>query len=168
MQRSVLGPVLFSIFINYLPASLSSSISCSLYATNLAIWSSYPSDSAAVEATQGALIRLERWPEHWCLPLNLSKFEVSFFSVESYQTNFQHHLFLLSSPLRFNPTPTFLGITFDRTLFSSKHAPLLKPKLFPRLKASHCISNSSWDPYESLPLLYNTFLRLLLTYTSPR
>ena len=38
-QRFVLGLVLFSLFINDLLASLPSSISCSLYADDLAIWS---------------------------------------------------------------------------------------------------------------------------------
>ena len=41
-QRSVLGPVLFSLFIDNLPASLPSSISCFLHAEDLAILSSSP------------------------------------------------------------------------------------------------------------------------------
>ena len=55
LQGSVLGPVLFSLFINDLLASLPSSISCFLYADDVAIWSSSPSVPIAMEATQGAL-----------------------------------------------------------------------------------------------------------------
>ena len=59
-QGSVLGPVLFSLFINDLPASLPSFVSCSLYADNLAIWLSCPSVPTAVEASQEVVFRLER------------------------------------------------------------------------------------------------------------
>ena len=168
-QGSVLGPVLFSLFINDLPAaSLPSSISCSLYADDLAIRSSSPSVPTAVEATQEALFRLERWPEHWCLPLNPRKLEASFFSVDPHQTNLEPNLFLLGSRLRFSPTSTFLGVTFDRTLFFSKHVSSLKAKFFPRLKVLRCISASSWDPSkECLSFLYKAFLRSLVTYASP-
>ena len=160
-QGSVLGPVLFSLFINDLPASLPFSVSCSIYADDLAIWSSSPSVPTAVEATQGALFRLERWSEYWCLPLNPSKCEASFFSVDPHQAN----LLLLGSRLRFNPTPTFLGVTFDRTLSFYKHVSSLRAKFFPRLKALRCISASSWGPSkESLSVLYKSFLRSLLTY----
>ena len=59
-QGSVLSPVRFSLSINNFLA-LPFSVSCSLRADELAIWSSVP---AAVKATQGALIQLERWPEY--------------------------------------------------------------------------------------------------------
>ena len=148
LQGSVLGPVLFSLFINDLPTSLPSSVSCSLYADDLAIWSSSLSIPTALEAAEGALFRLERWSEYWCLPLNPSKCEASFFSVKP-------NLLLLGSRLRFNPTPTFLGVTFDRTLSFTKHVSSLKAKFFPRLKVLRCISASSWGPSkESLSLLY--------------
>ena len=103
-QGSVLGPVLFSLFINDLSVSLPSSVSCFLYADDLAIWSSSPSVPTAVEATHGALIQLECWPEYWCLPLNPSKCEASFFSVDPHQANLQPNLLLLGSRLHLNST----------------------------------------------------------------
>ena len=167
-QGSVLGPVLFSLFINDLPASLPSSVSCSLYADDLAIWSSSLSVPTAVEATQRALFRLERWSEYWCIPLNPSKCEASFFSVDSHQANLQPNLLLLGSRLRFNPTSTFPVVAFDRTLSCSRYVSSLKAKFFPHLKALRCIAASSWgSSKESLSLLYKSFLRSLLTYASP-
>ena len=166
-QGSVRGPALFSLFINDLPASLPSSVSCSLYADDLAIWSSSHSVPTAVEATQGALFRLERWSEYWCLSVNLSKCEASFFSVDPHQANLQPILLLLGSYFRFNPTPTFLGVTFDRTLSFSKHISSLKANFFPRLKALRYISVSPWGPSQvSVSLLYKAFLAPLLTYPS--
>ena len=109
-QGSFLSPVLFSLFINNLPASLSSFDSCSLYADNLDIWSSSSSMPTALKVTQGALFRLKRWSEYWCLPLNSSKCEASFFLVDLHQANLQPNLLLLNSRLRFNSTPTFLGV----------------------------------------------------------
>ena len=51
----------FSLSSSMIPVSLPSSVSCSLYADDLAIWSSSPSVPTAVEATtQGTLFRLNR------------------------------------------------------------------------------------------------------------
>ena len=89
--------------------------------------------------------------------------------MDPHQANLKSNLLLLGSRLRFNPTPTFLGVTFDHTLSFSKHVSLLKAKFFPCLKALRCICASSWGPSkEFLSLLYKSFLRSLLTYVSPR
>ena len=99
--------------------------------------------------------------------LNPSKCEASF-SVDPHQANLQPNLLLLGSRLRFNLTPTFLGVTIDRTLSFTKHVSSLKTNFLPRLKALRCISASSWGPSkESLSVLYKSFLRSLLTYASP-
>ena len=99
--------------------------------------------------------------------LSIRTNEASFFSVDPHQANLQPNFLLINYRLRFNPTPIFLGVTFDRTLSFSKHVSSLKAKFFPRLKASRCISASSWGPSkESLSLQYKAFLRHLLTYAS--
>ena len=88
--------------------------------------------------------------------------------MDPYQANLQPNLLLFNSRLYFNPTLTFLGITFDCTLSFFKHVSSLNAKFFLRLKNLCCISASSWGPSkESLSLLYKAFHRYLLTYASP-
>ena len=121
-----------------------------------------------MEATYEALIQLERWFEYWRHPLNPSKCEASFFSVNPYQANLQPRLFLFNSRLLFNPTQTFLGITFDRTLSFYKHVSSLKAKFFPRLKVLRYIPAFSWSPSKDTSFFcVKLFFGLLLTYALP-
>ena len=124
LQGSVLGPVLSSLFINDFPAFLPS-ISCSLYADNLAIWSSSPLVPTAVEATQGSLFQLERWSEYWCLSLNPSKCGLSTGVFLSIQANVRLPSFqwiptkLISRPDSFYSTPASVSISLQLFLGSS-------------------------------------------------
>ena len=78
--------------------------------------------------------------------------------MDPHQANLQPHLLLLGTRLHFNPTPIFLGVTFDRSLSFTKHVFLLKAKFFPRLKALRCICAFSWGPSkESSILCINLF-----------
>ena len=160
-QGSVLGPVLFSYF-----SSMISLLLCFLLSAALCMLTIWPFGPPPSRYLQPWRPHKELWSEYWCLSLYPKKCE-AFFSVYFHQANLQPNLFLFNSWLRFNPTPTFLGVSFDRTLSFSKHVSWLKAKFFPRLKALRCISASSWGPSkESLFLLYKTFLRPLLTYAS--
>ena len=90
-----------------------------------------------------------------------------FFSVDPHQANLQHHLFLFNSLLHFNPTPTFLGVIFDRTLSFSKLLSSLKSKFFPRLKALLCISAFTWSASKNpslfcIKLFFHHFSHMLL------
>ena len=75
----------FFLFSNDLPPFLPASISCSLYADNLAIWSSSTSVFTAMDASQRALIQLECCSEYWCLLFSSSKCEAS--SVDLHQAD---------------------------------------------------------------------------------
>ena len=63
----------------------------------------------AVEATQGALIQLERWSVYWSLHFYLSKCEASFFSTDPHQTNLHPHLLFFNYLSALTPFQLFLG-----------------------------------------------------------
>ena len=96
------------------------------------------------------------------------KCESSFFSLDPYQSRIQPSLFILNTPLNFNPYPTFLGVTLDRTLSFKYHVLSLRKKFHSRFCAFRSIASSSWGlSKESLCTLYKTFIRPILTYASP-
>ena len=131
-------------------------VSCSLYADDLAIWSSSSPRS------------LLRWRSHkelsfdWSAGLSTGVFLSIRANVRRPSSQWipikltSNPLLLLGTRLRFNPTPIFLGVTFDRTLSFTKHVFLLK--FFPHLKALRCICAFSWGPSkESSILCINLF-----------
>ena len=163
-QGSVLGPVLFILFVDDITKDLPRGAHASLYANDLAIWSSSPDPLKASSVVQSSLTVLETWSNLWRLPLNRKKCESSFFSTDPHQATFQPRLNSLGIPLFFNPTPKFLGVTFGRTLLFGAHVQSLCSKLYPRHKALRSIATASWGPTkESLSLLYKAFVRPVLT-----
>ena len=154
-QESVLFLFFLSLFINNLLTYLATSFSCFFYADNLAIWSFSPSGTAAEEATQWAPIRLQRWSEHWCLPLNSSKCDATFLLVDPHQANLHLHFCLFNSPFCFNRTPAFFGSHLT-ALFPFLHVYLcLRPFLVSRSYAASLLAHGV--PPRS-PLLFFTKL----------
>ena len=149
-QNSALGPVLFILFVDDITKDLPRGAHASLYADDLAIWSSSPDPLKVSSIVQSSLTVLETWSNLWRLPLNPKKCESSFFSTDPHQATFQPRLNLLGFPLLFNPTPKFLGVTFDRTLSFGAHVQSLCSKFYPRHKALRSIATASWGPQKNL------------------
>ena len=72
-QGSVLGPVLFKVYVNDLPAVLGSN--CLMYADDLKIWMKIRSDGD-VDILQHSLDVLHAWSVRWQLPINHTKCSV--------------------------------------------------------------------------------------------
>ena len=115
-----------------------------------------------------ALNRLVEWSSKWRLPLNPLKCKTSFFSLDPYQSRIQPSLYILNTPLKFNPHSTFLSVTFDRTLSFKHHVLSLRKKFRSRFRAFCSIASASWGPSkESLCTLYKAFIHPILTCASP-
>ena len=157
LQGSILGPVLFSLFINDLPTSLPTFISFSLNDDDLAIWSSSPSAPTAVKATQGDLIWMDRWCEHWCLPLNPRNCEASFYSTPLFYTPTflgtpsTALFFFLLMYLRIRPSSFF--VSRPCAVFLVPHGiPSKSPSLF---RTKHFLATStllSWYHFSEQPV----------------
>ena len=157
-QGSVLGPVLFILFVDDITKNLPRGAHASLYADDLAIWSSSPDPLKASFVVQSSLIVLETWSNLWRLPLNPKKCESTFFSTDPHQATFQPRLNLLGFPLLFNSTPKFLGVTLiglyplgpmsNPCVPNSIHA----TKPFAQLPLPLGVPQKNLSPYSTKPL----------------
>nr|CAH8822191.1 unnamed protein product [Trichobilharzia regenti]CAH8832846.1 unnamed protein product [Trichobilharzia regenti]CAH8851638.1 unnamed protein product [Trichobilharzia regenti]CAH8868946.1 unnamed protein product [Trichobilharzia regenti]CAH8876533.1 unnamed protein product [Trichobilharzia regenti] len=86
-QGTILGPLLFLIYVNEIPSVVKSS--CLLFADDIKIWRALHDDSDQL-ALQEDLNLLSDWCKHWALEINLSKsvvMHVSHSHVHNYSMN---------------------------------------------------------------------------------
>ena len=119
-QGSVLSPLLFLIAINS-AASCRGECHMSLYADDIAIWSSAKSITEASDRVATGVERLSQWSRQSKLCLNFDKCECTFFSTDTHEASFVPAVQVQGRQLKFNPTPRFLGVTYDRTLSFRSH-----------------------------------------------
>jgi len=81
-QGSVLGPILFVLFINDMPNELSARVSLHLYADDSKLVASL-NDPNSVALTQAEIDKLVNWTDKWLMELNLDKCKVLHLSSHS-------------------------------------------------------------------------------------
>ena len=164
-QGSVLSPLLFLIFINDICQGLD--VNVSLFADDLAIWVQDQDLGRAEAIMQKALYKIEEWCAEWKLQLNTEKSEVTVFSSDPHEAKYRPHLILLDKPLQFNATPTFLGVTFDRTLSFRAHIDNATKKMKKRCQVMRCLRGRDWGLEKSdMRQIYLTYARSAAEYSA--
>ena len=124
-QGSVLGPILFIIFINDLPDVVSSFVK--IFADDTKVFTHVTSEQACRDL-QKDLDNLSTWSDTWQLKFNVAKC-----GVMHYGTQQDKHIYTISEEgIRRNLVEVFeekdLGVKFDPTLMFSKHIAMITKK----------------------------------------
>ena len=118
-QESILGPILFSLFINNLP-SVCSTVSVQMYADETVLHVHAENKQLATERLSAALVHVYDWLRNSCLHLNTNKTVCMFFSRNS--TDPVHpNIFINGSSIQVVSEFKYLGITLDSNLTFKKH-----------------------------------------------
>ena len=151
-QGSVLGPLLFLIYVNDVADKMSSF--CRLFADD----NSLQYASKCVKSIEGHLnndlLSLEEWSKKWLLKFNPSKTKVVFFNTRK-NKEFPKLLFQ-DSQLEYVQTHKHLGVTFSYNLSWSSHIEILLSNAYKKLgllkKLKFKINR------KSLSLMYTSFI----------
>lgn len=161
-QGSVLGPLLFNIFINDITADLDPGIQSLLYADDLKLYTRV-SSYIDCEFLQNNLDKVVTWCRNNRLSLNVGKCHVMTFSLLQNTTEFPYSINgdILTRP----QTIRDLGVIFDHKLSFIEHISHTVSSAYKSL--GFIMRNSrNFNRAETLVLLFNTFVRSRLEYAA--
>ena len=157
-QGSVLGPELFKIYVNDLPACIASE--CILYADDLKIWTPVASLHQALELQQ-SLDKLVEWSTLWELPINSRKC-----AVLPVGTSTPLHPYSLGGvPLNIVEQIKDLGIIVSadfKSILETNRKVAVSSRVLAMLRRAF----SCWTP-DIFRKLFTSFVRPLLEYGQP-
>jgi ribonuclease HI len=164
-QGAVLSPTLFLIFINDILRGMPDGAEASLFADDLALWSSDTNLPTASRTLQLALDVLSRWAERWKMTINADKCEALNFTSDNSQARLKPDLYITGNKINPNAEPVFLGVTLDRTLSFRPHVEEVKKKMKSRLNVLRALTGKSWGcSKEDLRLVHKTLIQSVADY----
>ena len=126
-QGSILGPILFLLYVNDLP-SVSNVLSATLFADDTTLTISHPNYDELVVKANRELEPIISWTQANRLTVNVNKTEMILISNRS-QTNTDDQIVLNNEYIKFNETVMFLGVKIDTGLTFNNHISYITTKL---------------------------------------
>ena len=166
-QGSVLGPLLFLVYINDVPLTDSKRISySSLFADDLASIFMFNQPGFIAKKVNRYLESLVAWLFKWRLKMNASKCCYTIFSGGGNKSQVKFNLKLSDGIIPYSSNPIFLGITFDEHLCFKSHTDGLRQRAIKRLNIIKIFSHKSWKlSHETLKCIYSALIGSLFTYS---
>ena len=165
-QGSVLGPLLFLVFIGDIPLSNSKNVSYSaLFADDLSTIFFFKKPSSITRIMKAYLESLVDWLFKWRLKMNASKCCYTIFSRAG-RGKVELDFRLSGEPILYNPNPIFLGITFDERLNFNAHYDNLRVRALKRLNIIKIFSHKSWHLNSAtLTSIYRALIGSIFDYS---
>jgi exonuclease III len=166
-QGSVLGPILFLIYINDIPLADSKHISySSLFADDLATLFTFKKPGRIGSTMKKYMENLVSWLFKWRLKINATKCSYIVFAGDGSRNKTKFELLINGARIPYDPNPVFLGIVFDEFLNFRAHVEKLVTKARPRLNIIKIFSHKSWKlSHETLKGIYEALIGSLFVYS---
>ena len=157
-QGSVLGPLLFLIYIDDLHSVVKNS-TVKLYADDVTIYKEIKSETDCI-LLQEDLDRICDWANKWQLRLNASKCEA--FLVSNKRRLISYDYLINYSPLSWSPSIKYLGVWFRSNLSWSTHCKYVSAKAS---KSLNFLRHTLWGAAgEAKSMAYKSLVRPILEY----
>ena len=123
-QGSVISPLLFIIYIVDITNNIPPEVIVSLFADDVALYSSSIDLATAEARIQEALNAVAQWSTKWKLTISVGKCEASFFSTNSHESKWRPkpELTIGEFEIPYSENPKFLGVIYDKQLTFTEHA----------------------------------------------
>lgn len=167
-QGSVLGPVLFNIYISDIP-NLFPNTHLAMFADDTAIYSSSILPCDILQCLQNSLHKIEKFFHRWKIKANPNKSQAVFFTRRRKQTFFPtRKLNLYSEEIDWSNECKYLGLVLDSKLTFEKHVSKTIHKINLTIKILYpFINRRSGLSIDNKIIIFKTIFLAILSYGSP-